>query len=92
MANDKLEAMIRERNEWVALAKEAEEHYKKLEEELKAEMLKRETEELTVGKYIMRYAEIISSRFDSTAFKRVHADLYQAFTKQSTSRRFTITG
>lgn len=32
----------------------------------------------------------ISSRFDSTAFKRVHADLYNAFVKKTEYRRFTL--
>jgi len=90
MANDKLEAMIAELKEWETLKAEAEEQVENLKDQLKAEMTKRETEELPVGKYIMRYATVLSSRFDSTAFKRVHADLYSAFTKQVTSRRFTI--
>lgn len=90
MANDKLEAMIAELKEWEALKAEAEEQVENLKDQLKAEMTKRETEELPVGKYIMRYVTVLSSRFDSTAFKRVHADLYSAFTKQVTSRRFTI--
>ena len=92
MAIDKLEAMITELKEWEALKEEAEEQVENLKDQLKSEMQKRETEELPVGKYIMRYATVLSARFDSTAFKRVHADLYQAFTKQTTSRRFTITG
>ena len=35
------------------------------------------------------YREVISNRFDSTAFKRVHADLYTAFTKKTSNMRFT---
>lgn len=90
MANDKLETMIAELKEWEQLKAEAEEQVENLKDQLKAEMVKRDTEELPVGKYIMRYAEVLSNRFDTTAFKRVHLDLYQAFTKQTTSRRFTI--
>ena len=40
-----------------------------------------------VGK--ITYREVISNRFDSTAFKRVHADLYTAFTKKTSNMRFT---
>ena len=36
------------------------------------------------------FSEVISNRFDSTNFKKTHADLYNAFLKKSTSMRFTI--
>ena len=36
------------------------------------------------------WREVISNRFASTEFKKVHADLYKAFTKQTTSKRFTF--
>lgn len=49
-----------------------------------------ETEELCVGSHIVRYKVIKSNRFDTTAFKKEHADLYADFVKESTSRRFTI--
>lgn len=49
-----------------------------------------ETEELCVGAYVVRYKKIVSNRFDSTAFKKEHADLYADFLKESTSRRFTV--
>ncbi len=35
------------------------------------------------------YREVISNRFASTEFKKVHADLYEAFTKKTSSMRFT---
>ena len=53
-------------------------------------MLERETEELVVGAYIVRWTSVLSNRFDTTGFKKVYGDLYKDFTKQSASRRFTI--
>ena len=53
-------------------------------------MMERDTEELTAGKYIVRWTSVLSNRFDTTSFKKVYGDLYKAFTKQSASRRFTI--
>lgn len=35
------------------------------------------------------YREVISNRFASTEFKKIHEDLYKAFTKQTSSMRFT---
>ena len=61
-----------------------------LENEIKALMQEKETEELTAGQYIIRWATVISNRFDTTSFKKVMPDLYHSYTKQITSRRFTI--
>ena len=58
---------------------------------IKAEMEAREVEELIAGQYIIRWTSVLSNRFDSTAFKKVLPDLYKAYTKQVSSRRFTIT-
>ena len=49
-----------------------------------------ETEELCVGTHMVRYKTIVSNRFDTTGFKKEHADMYANFVKASTSRRFTI--
>lgn len=49
-----------------------------------------ETEELCIGSHVVRYKTINSNRFDTTTFKKEHADLYARFLKVSTSRRFTI--
>ena len=61
-----------------------------LRDEIKSEMMARNTEELTVGQYIVRWTSVLSQRFDSTAFKKVMPDVYKAYTKQISSRRFTI--
>ena len=49
-----------------------------------------ETEELCVGAHVVRYKFIKSNHFDTSAFKKEHADLYAGFLKESTSRRFTV--
>ena len=57
-----------------------------IKDEVKAVMLKEGTSEMTVGRFIVRWTEILSSRFDSTAFKKVMPDVYKAYTKSVTSR------
>ena len=57
-------------------------------EEAKAEA--EDTEEMTAGKYIVRWTSVLSNRFDTTAFKKAHGELYKEYTKQSASRRFSI--
>lgn len=61
-----------------------------LRDTIKAEMLARDTEELTAGQYIVRWTSVLSNRFDSTAFKKVMPDIYKAYTKQVSSKRFSI--
>jgi len=61
-----------------------------IRDSLKAEMVDREVEELVVGNYIVRWTSVLSNRFDTTSFKKVYGDLYKAFTKQTNSRRFSI--
>ena len=73
-----------------ALIEEAKAEAETLRDEIKAEMLLRDTEEMEAGKYIVRWTSVLSQRFDTTAFKRVCPDVYKAYTKQVASRRFTI--
>ena len=61
-----------------------------IRDRLKAEMADREVEEMVVGNYIVRWTSILSNRFDTTGFKKLYGDLYKAFTKQTNSRRFSI--
>ena len=72
------------------LIEEAKAEAEALRDEIKSEMLSRDTEELTAGQYIVRWTSVLSTRFDSTAFKKVMPEVYKAYTKQVSSRRFTI--
>lgn len=73
-------------------AKEVEAEIEALENAIKDEMLRQNTEEMEIGRYIVRYTVVVSNRFDSTAFKKVMPDVYKVYTKPTTSRRFTISG
>lgn len=90
MSSNEMEAKIVEMQELDKLAQEAKEAADAIRDEVKAVMLKEGTSEMTVGRFIVRWTEILSSRFDSTAFKKVMPDVYKAYTKSVTSRRFTV--
>lgn len=90
MSKNELISRIEALNEWEALMEEAREQAEAIRDGIKQEMLERDTEELTAGQYIIRWTPVLSNRFDSTAFKKVYGDLYKAFTKQTASRRFTV--
>ena len=83
---------IKQLKELEELIKEAKAEAEKLEDEIKNEMLKQDTEELSVGRYIVRWTKVLSNRFDTTAFKKVMPDVYKAYVKQVASRKFTVSG
>ncbi len=72
------------------LIEEAKVEAEALRDEIKAEMLSRNTEEMEAGQYIVRWTSVLTQRFDTTAFKKVMPDVYKEYTKQVSSRRFSI--
>ena len=90
MSINELETHIIKLREWEELAAQANAEANAIKDSLKAEMQKRNVEELTVGKFIIRWTSVVSNRFDSSAFKKVHGELYKAFCKTTSSHRFTI--
>ena len=90
MSQNDMITKVEQLREWEALLEEAQKEVEALRDSIKAEMLAQETEELQVGAYIIRWTSVLSNRFDSTSFKKEYADLYKTFTKQVTSKRFSI--
>ena len=90
MSANEMISKIEALNEWEAVIEEAKAEAEAIRDSIKAEMLARDTEELEAGAYIVRWTSVLSTRFDTTRFKKELPDLYKIFTKQSASRRFTI--
>lgn len=90
MSINELEDRIAKMQEWENLAAEAQAEAEAIRNTIKAEMQERDTEELQAGRFIIRWTSVVSNRFDSSAFKKVHGDLYKAFCRATSSRRFTI--
>ena len=90
MSKNELVAMVEALNDWETVINEAKAEADAIRDAIKQEMLLRDTEELEAGQYIIRWTSVLTSRFDTTAFKKIHGDLYNAFVKQSASRRFSI--
>lgn len=90
MNNLELIKKIEELKELEAIVREAEEEIEALKDEIKAEMENRE--EMKCGRYIVRYKDVSTDRFDSKTFKSACPDIYKMYIKHTVSRRFTITG
>ena len=90
MSRNELITKIEALQEWEAIMEEAKAEAEALRDIIKNEMLEQGTEELEAGASIIRWTSVLTNRFDTTAFKKKYDELYKAFTKQTTSRRFTI--
>ncbi|MDD7386786.1 MAG: hypothetical protein SPI81_03665 [Candidatus Faecousia sp.] len=90
MSKIELLAKIELLNKYEAMIDEMKSEAEAIRNTIKAEMEAREVEEMIAGQYIIRYTSVLSNRFDSTAFKKVMPEVYKAYTKQVSSRRFTI--
>ena len=67
MSTIEIQVLIESLRTLEELIEEANNEANILRDAIKAEMLKRNTEELTAGRYIVRWSSVLSQRFDSTA-------------------------
>ncbi len=92
MSNAGLVSKIEQLKELEALIREAEREAEALKDEIKREMYMRNTEEMNVGRYTVRYKYVVSDRLDGKALKRDIPHIYRAYLTQSQSMRFSIVG
>ncbi|MEE1263154.1 hypothetical protein [Ruminococcus sp.] len=90
MTKNEMIKKIEELQELESFIEEIKAEAETIKDSIKAEMLDRDIEELAAGQYIVRWTSILSNRFDTTSFKKQFGDLYKSFTKQTSSRRFSI--
>lgn len=90
MSTNDLVMKVEKLKELEELLEEVKTEAESVRDEIKQEMLTQDTEELDAGQYIIRWTSVLTTRFDTTAFKKVLPDVYKAYTKQITSRRFSI--
>lgn len=90
MTNKMIDNRVKKIQTLEAEIKALQEQADKLRDELKDEMTERNAEELQTDNFIVRWKNVISNRLDSKKLKAELPDIYKAFTKTSSSRRFTI--
>ena len=69
MSTTEITSKIEALKDLESLIEEAKAEAEALRDEIKTEMLNRDTEELEVGQYIVRWTSVLTQRFDTTAFK-----------------------
>lgn len=90
MSTIELTSKVRELKELKAMADELQAEITAIEDTIKQDMISKDIDEMQVDVFKVRYKKVISNRFDSKSFKATHSDLYDQYTKQTESRRFTV--
>ena len=90
MASNEIIKKIEALNELEALIEEAKAEAEAIKDDIKAEMMAQDTEELEAGQYIVRWSSVLAQRLDTTALKKALPEVYKAYLKQVASRRFSI--
>ena len=88
MTMHSMEPRIKELQELKRMKEELEAEIEAIEDEIKLWMGDEET--LLAGAYKVTWKPVTTSRFDSTAFKKDHAELAAGYMKTTTCRRFTV--
>jgi predicted phage-related endonuclease len=81
--------VIREIKEYQAMQDELKKQINELKEEAIEWLDENEVDEILTDEGKITYREVISKRFNSTAFKKDFADIYDEYTTQTSNMRFT---
>ena len=88
MSTQEIESKVRELRQLQQLIEEAQAEAEALKDAIKAHM--GDSEELRAGEYRITWKPVKSSRIDTTALKKALPDVAQAFTRETTTRRFCV--
>ena len=88
MSMNEIESKVRELRQLQRLIEEAQEEAEAIKDALKAYM--GNSEELLAGEYKVTWKAVKSSTIDTTALRKALPDVAQAFTRETTTRRFCV--
>ena len=90
MSGIEMNTSVKELRELKRMAEELAAEIATVEDSIKAEMTARGVDTLAGDDWKITWRTVASTRFDSTAFKKVNPDLYSVFAKTTETRRFVI--
>ena len=88
MSTHELERKVRELRQLQALIEEAQAEADAIRDAIKAHM--GDVEELRAGEYRITWKAVKATRIDTTALRKALPDVAQAFTRETTTRRFCV--
>ncbi len=91
MANSELNAMAHNYFHLLTQIEELQAQAEAIKDSFKAVMVERTTENLKGDGWSATWHNTTTNRFDSSAFKKEHGDMYKAFCKPVCGTRFTLT-
>lgn len=90
MGNNELATKLDLLHALKAQKEELEAQIEALTDEVKAEMDTRGVKKLEIGERTATFSRCWSTRFDSTAFKKDHAEMYDSYTREIPMTKFTV--
>ena len=90
MSTNEMETKVNELRELRRMAEELSAEIATLEDAIKAHMTASGSDEINGATFKITWKEVTSSRLDSKALKAAAPDLWDRFSKTTTSRRFVI--
>lgn len=90
MSVHEMDSKIKELRELRRMADELAAEIEAIQDSIKQEMTAREVDELSGSDWKVTWKLVKSRRFNSIAFKKTHADLYDQYCSETATRRFTV--
>ena len=90
MSTNELNTVARDLKELRLMAEQLDAEIRTLEDAIKAHMTENGVDTLITTDVKITWRTVTSSRIDTTALKKQLPDVATAFTKETTSRRFTV--
>lgn len=90
MSENNLQSKIKELRELMRMSEELQQEIDSIKDVIKAEMVSRNTEEIISGEYKVRYTTVKSRRFNSVAFKANQPELYNQYSTETITKRFSV--
>lgn len=90
MGSRAIENRVRKLKELEAQRKAIVDQIEAIQDEIKKDMEAQGTDEIHTPNFVIRFKDVISRRFDSKLFKADHVSLYEAYTRPTVCRRFTV--
>lgn len=88
MSTHEIESKVRELRQLQALIEEAQAEAEAIKDTLKA--ILGDSEELKAGEYKVTWKAVKAARIDTAALRKALPDVAQAFTRETTTRRFCV--
>lgn len=90
MNNSEITKKLYQIQELKRLAEEVSAEMETIIDEIKQVMLERDTDEMVIDIFKVRWTTVTTTRIDSASLKKAMPELYEQYSKTTSSRRFTI--